>query len=70
MIPVKPKRGSIEEVGGFVTIHVALPPKILKSVVKAAREEGHKDVSLVICRALEQSGGQLSAKSLHGFGKA
>jgi hypothetical protein len=61
MIPVKPKRGTIEEVGGFVTIHVALPPQILKKVVKAARQEGHRDVSLVICRALEGSGTQPSS---------
>jgi hypothetical protein len=49
------KRPSIEEVSGTVTIHVALPPDVLKSVVKAAKREGHRDISLVICRAIKHA---------------
>jgi len=48
------RRGpTIEEIGGFVTVHVALPPHILKWAVAVARREGHKDISLVIRRCLE-----------------
>ena len=50
----KRKSPTIEAIGGFVTVHVALPSKILKSVVKAARQEGHRDISIVIRRALER----------------
>jgi hypothetical protein len=46
-------RRTIEEIGGFVTVHVALPPPILKWVVTVARREGHKDISQVIRRSLE-----------------
>jgi hypothetical protein len=44
---------TIEQVADFVTIHAALPPDVLKWTVATARKEGHKDVSQVICRALE-----------------
>lgn len=48
------RRGpTIEQVGGFVTVHAALPPNILKWTVRLARKEGHKDISLVIQRGLE-----------------
>jgi hypothetical protein len=56
------KRPSIEEVSGTVTIHVTLPPNVLKSVVKAAKREGHRDISLVICRAIKRA--HLKAGSL------
>lgn len=55
MNPRKPKSPAIEEVAGFVTVHVALPGEILKSIVKTAKEEGHRDISLVIRRALEKA---------------
>jgi hypothetical protein len=54
MIKRNKNKFTIEQIGGFVTIHVALPPKLLKWVVTAARKEGHRDVSLVVRRALER----------------
>lgn len=39
---------TIEEIGGFVTIHASLPPKLLRWAAKRAREQGHKDISLVM----------------------
>lgn len=39
---------TIEEVAGCVTIHVALPPHLMKWAVQRARDEGHKDVSQVL----------------------
>jgi hypothetical protein len=45
----KQTRGqTLEDIGGFVTIHVAMPPKLMKWAVGHAREQGHKDVSQVI----------------------
>jgi hypothetical protein len=45
---MKPDKRTIEQVGGFVTVHAALPPKLLKWAAKRADEQGHKDLSLVV----------------------
>lgn len=57
---------TIEQVGGFVTIHATLPPKSLRWAAKRAREQGHKDISLVVqdgidCLIEKKKAGSLSA---------
>ena len=42
------RKPTIEQIGGFVVIHAALPPKLLRWAAKRAREQGHKDISLVV----------------------
>ena len=42
------RKPTIEQVGGFVTVHAALPPKLLRWAAKRADEQGHKDLSLVV----------------------
>lgn len=42
------RKPSLEQVGGFVTVHAALPPKLLKWAAKRADEQGHKDLSRVV----------------------
>jgi hypothetical protein len=50
---MKPDKRTIEEVGGFVVVHAALPPDLLKWAVKRAKDEGHKDVSQVMQRGID-----------------
>ena len=50
---MKKDKRTLEQMGGFVTIHVALPPRLLKWVVKRAKHEGHRDVSLVVRRGVD-----------------
>lgn len=45
---MKPDKRTIEEIGSFVTVHAALPPKLLKWAAKRADEQGHKDLSRVV----------------------
>lgn len=52
LLLVTRNKRTIEQICGYVTVHVALPPDVLKWVVAAAKRGGHKDVSLVIQRAL------------------
>lgn len=42
------RKPTIEQVGGFVTVHAALPPKLLRWAAKRAKEQGHKDLSAVM----------------------
>jgi hypothetical protein len=49
---MKNKR-TIQEQSGFVVVHAALPPKLLKWAVKRAKDEGHKDVSQVMRRGID-----------------
>lgn len=55
-------RRTIEQIGGFVTVHASLPPDVLRWTVAMARREGHKDVSLVIIRALKSLKEQAKAR--------
>jgi hypothetical protein len=50
---MKPDKRSIEQEGGFVVVHAALPPHLLKWAVKRAKDEGHKDVSQVVQRGID-----------------
>ncbi len=45
---MKQDKRTLEQIGGFVVVHAALPPKLLRWAVKRARDEGHKDVSQVL----------------------
>lgn len=42
------RKPTIEQVGGFVVVHAALPPTAMKYAVKRAKAEGHKDLSAVL----------------------
>jgi hypothetical protein len=42
------RKPTIEQVGGFVVVHAALPPGAMKYAVKRAKSEGHKDLSAVL----------------------
>jgi hypothetical protein len=44
---------TIQEESGFVVVHAALPPHLLKWAVKRAKDEGHKDVSQVVQRGID-----------------
>ena len=44
---MKSKR-TIQDEAGCVTLHVELPPHLMKWAVKRARDQGHKDVSQVL----------------------
>lgn len=50
---MKNRKPTIEQEGGFVVVHAALPPKLLKWAVKRAKDEGHKDVSQVMQRGID-----------------
>jgi hypothetical protein len=47
------RKPAIAEVGGFVVVHAALPPKVMKWAVKRAKVEGHKDLSAVLCAGID-----------------
>jgi hypothetical protein len=47
------RKPTIEQIGGFVTIHVAMPPKAMKEAVKLAKAEGHKDLSAVMLAGID-----------------
>jgi hypothetical protein len=47
------RKPSIQDVGGFVVVHAALPPKAMKWAVKKAKVEGHKDLSAVLCAGID-----------------
>lgn len=46
------KRQTIAQAAG-VTVHVTLPEKLMKWAVRRARDEGHKDVSVVMRRGID-----------------
>ena len=50
---MKSRKPTIEQEGGFVVVHAALPPDLLKWAVKRAKDEGHKDVSQVMQRGID-----------------
>jgi hypothetical protein len=47
------RKPSIAQVGGFVVVHAALPPGAMKYAVKRAKDEGHKDLSAVLCAGID-----------------
>lgn len=47
------KGKSIQDIGGFVTVHVALPPELLNWVIKRAKHEGHTDLSAIMRQAVD-----------------
>lgn len=47
------RKPTIEQIGGFVTVHAALPPQAMKYAVKRAKREGHKDLSAVLRAGLD-----------------
>lgn len=47
------RKRTIEDEAGFVTIHVALPPQLLKAAVKRAKSEAHGDLSAVVRNAID-----------------
>ena len=47
------RKPSLQDVGGFVTIHVAMPPKAMKHAVKLAKAKGHKDLSAVMVAGID-----------------
>ena len=46
-------RLTIQDEGGFVTVHAALPPSLMKWAVKRAKDEGHKDLSAILRRGID-----------------
>lgn len=42
------RKRTIQDEAGFVTVHIELPPHLMKWVTKRARDEGHRDVSQVL----------------------
>jgi hypothetical protein len=50
---MKQDKRNLEQVGGFVTVHVALPPPLMKWAVKRAKDEGHKDLSAILRRGID-----------------
>lgn len=44
---------TIQSVSGHVVVHAALPEPLLKWAVKRAKDEGHKDISLVVQRGID-----------------
>lgn len=47
------RKPTIEQVGGFVTIHVAMPPKAMKHAVKLAKAKGRQDLSAVMAAGID-----------------
>jgi hypothetical protein len=47
------RKRTIQDEGGFVVVHAALPPHLLRWAVKRAKDEGHKDVSQVMQRGID-----------------
>jgi hypothetical protein len=47
------RKQSIQDESGFVVVHAALPPKLLKWTVKRAKDEGHRDISQVLRRGID-----------------
>ena len=47
------RKPTIQDIGGFVVVHAALPPDLLRWAVKRARDEGHKDVSTILRRGVD-----------------
>lgn len=47
------RKPTIAQIGGFVVVHAALPPKAMKWAVKRAKNEGHKDLSAVLCAGID-----------------
>jgi hypothetical protein len=47
------RKRTIQDEGGFVVVHAALPPHLMKWAVKRAKDEGHKDVSAVMRRGID-----------------
>jgi len=43
----------IGQIGGFVTLHVALPPRLVKWLVRQSKAEGHDDISAVVRRSID-----------------
>jgi hypothetical protein len=50
---MKSNKQTIEQIGGFVTVHVALPPHLLNWVIKRAKHEGHTDLSAIVRQAVD-----------------
>ena len=49
---MKDKR-TMQSESGCVVVHAALPASLLKWAVKRAKDEGHKDISLVMQRGID-----------------
>ena len=49
---MKDKR-TIQSESGCVVVHAALPAPLLRWAVKHAKDEGHKDISLVVQRGID-----------------
>lgn len=47
------KKQTIQSISGHVVVHAALPEPLLKWAVKRAKDEGHKDISLVMQRGID-----------------
>jgi hypothetical protein len=50
---MKQDQRTIEQIAGFVTIHVALPPHLMKWAAKHAKNQGHSDIQTVIREAID-----------------
>jgi hypothetical protein len=50
---MKKRKPTVEQESGFVVVHAALPPHLLRWAVKRAKDEGHKDVSQVMQRGID-----------------
>lgn len=44
---------TIQSVSGHVVVHAAIPAPLLRWAVKRAKDEGHKDISLVMQRGID-----------------
>jgi hypothetical protein len=47
------RKQTIQSVSGHVVVHAALPAPLLRWAVKRAKDEGHKDISLVMQRGID-----------------
>jgi hypothetical protein len=50
---MKSDKRTIQSQSGCVVVHAALPAPLLKWAVKRAKDEGHKDISLVMQRGID-----------------
>ena len=49
---MKDKR-TMQSISGHVVVHAAIPAPLLRWAVKRAKDEGHKDISLVVQRGID-----------------